>query len=89
MPPPRDNIDCDFEDDFCGYTQDLDTDYGDWTRDQGYGNSFRTTGPDVDHTLGTTLGEYNERDPKDFQELNSRAFSLPFVSLYSPFAIES
>ncbi|XP_030832894.1 MAM and LDL-receptor class A domain-containing protein 1 [Strongylocentrotus purpuratus] len=63
MPPPRDNIDCDFEEDFCGYMQDLDTDYGDWTRDQGKGDSFRTTGPDVDHTLGTILGYYASFDP--------------------------
>ncbi|XP_041464543.1 MAM and LDL-receptor class A domain-containing protein 1-like [Lytechinus variegatus] len=57
MPPGRDNIDCDFEDDFCDYMQELDADYGDWERRQGLDGrdwpAFSRTGPTKDHTLDT------------------------------------
>nr|XP_054755750.1 MAM and LDL-receptor class A domain-containing protein 1-like [Lytechinus pictus] len=66
MPPARESIDCDFEKDFCDYTNDVDTDYGDWTRRQAKDGSTSTiTGPKVDHTLGTDLGYYTSFDPYD------------------------
>ncbi|XP_035690046.1 MAM and LDL-receptor class A domain-containing protein 1-like, partial [Branchiostoma floridae] len=48
---------CDFEtSDLCGYTQDT-TDDLDWTRNYG-GSPTSSTGPSVDHTLGTSSGHY-------------------------------
>ncbi|XP_022097778.1 MAM and LDL-receptor class A domain-containing protein 1-like isoform X1 [Acanthaster planci] len=45
---------CDFEFDFCGWTQDQ-TDNFDWTRSYG-GTPSSGTGPTTDHTTGTTQG---------------------------------
>lgn len=53
-PPMVDDISCDFEVDFCNYTQATD-DLFDWSRHRGPTES-RGSGPDVDHTLGTALG---------------------------------
>eukprot|EP00057_Strongylocentrotus_purpuratus_P029544 XP_011684018.1 PREDICTED: deleted in malignant brain tumors 1 protein-like [Strongylocentrotus purpuratus] len=50
------SLECDFEVDECGWEQDTSDDF-DWTRHNGSTPSF-STGPDVDHTLGTALGHY-------------------------------
>ena len=57
MPTPLNSLKCDFEADFCGFTQYF-YDYGDWSRVQGTGiyNPY-LTGPKNDHTLGTALGK--------------------------------
>ncbi|CAH1233158.1 MALRD1 [Branchiostoma lanceolatum] len=48
---------CDFETSaLCGYTQDT-TDHLDWTRHSG-SSLTSSTGPSVDHTLGTSSGHY-------------------------------
>ena len=46
---------CDFETDTCGWIQRRD-DVFDWTRRRGPTPSV-STGPSVDHTLGTTTGK--------------------------------
>ena len=46
---------CDFETDTCGWIQRRDDDF-DWTRRRGPTPSV-STGPSVDHTLGTTTGK--------------------------------
>ena len=46
-------IDCDFEEDFCEYTQAQDDDF-DWTRHRGNTPSD-DTGPSVDYTTATGL----------------------------------
>ncbi|XP_030849640.1 MAM and LDL-receptor class A domain-containing protein 1-like [Strongylocentrotus purpuratus] len=48
--------DCDFEDDWCGYTQAQDDTF-DWTRLTGATSSL-DTGPSIDHTTGTATGYY-------------------------------
>lgn len=48
---------CDFEKDFCGFTQDK-TDKFDWGRNKGK-TATPGTGPLVDHTLGSSLGKTN------------------------------
>ncbi|XP_036602610.1 enteropeptidase [Trichosurus vulpecula] len=51
-----DKINCDFEDGFCYWIQDIEDD-GQWERIQG--SSYPPlTGPDYDHTLGNFLGFY-------------------------------
>ncbi|XP_033751986.1 MAM and LDL-receptor class A domain-containing protein 1-like [Pecten maximus] len=47
---------CDFEADFCGWTQDKTDDY-DWTRDRN-GTSSTGTGPAYDHTTESQYGYY-------------------------------
>ncbi|XP_078575826.1 MAM and LDL-receptor class A domain-containing protein 1-like [Branchiostoma floridae x Branchiostoma japonicum] len=47
---------CDFETDLCQYTQDTTDDFN-WTRDSG-GTPTGTTGPTVDHTIGSSSGHY-------------------------------
>nr|XP_054757008.1 MAM and LDL-receptor class A domain-containing protein 2-like [Lytechinus pictus] len=49
-------VTCDFELDFCGWTQDQ-TDEFDWTRDAG-GTGSSNTGPSYDHSTGTAEGFY-------------------------------
>ncbi|XP_054714592.1 LOW QUALITY PROTEIN: MAM and LDL-receptor class A domain-containing protein 2-like [Uloborus diversus] len=49
--PPRDF--CDVEQDYCGFTRDPEGDFQ-WHR----GNGSKTNGPDIDHTLGTSQGNY-------------------------------
>ena len=46
---------CTFETSFCGFTQDKTDDF-DFTRRMGTTPSY-DTGPTIDHTLGTNLGE--------------------------------
>nr|XP_054757011.1 MAM and LDL-receptor class A domain-containing protein 1-like [Lytechinus pictus] len=48
--------DCDFESDWCGYTQAQDDTF-DWTRQSGATTSL-DTGPSIDHTTGTATGYY-------------------------------
>lgn len=48
---------CDFEQDTCGWTNALSGDDFDWLRDNG-GTPSSTTGPSVDHTIGTKAGYY-------------------------------
>ncbi|XP_071828929.1 MAM and LDL-receptor class A domain-containing protein 2-like isoform X3 [Apostichopus japonicus] len=57
--PPEVNctLDCDFEIDFCGYTQESRTDNFDWNRHNGVTHSHYT-GPSYDHTFGNYLGHY-------------------------------
>ncbi|KAH9494976.1 hypothetical protein Btru_018310, partial [Bulinus truncatus] len=47
---------CDFEDDTCGFNQDLYDDF-DWLRHNG-SISTHSTGPYIDHTYGTKFGHY-------------------------------
>ncbi|XP_066300039.1 MAM and LDL-receptor class A domain-containing protein 2-like [Branchiostoma lanceolatum] len=47
---------CDFENDYCGYSQDQADDF-DWTYQSG-GTSSSQTGPSFDHTYGTPAGFY-------------------------------
>ncbi|XP_035827621.1 MAM and LDL-receptor class A domain-containing protein 1-like [Aplysia californica] len=47
---------CDFENDLCGFSQDLYDDF-DWTRKAGSTDSVGT-GPSSDHTYGTSIGHY-------------------------------
>lgn len=49
-------VTCDFELDFCGWTQDQ-TDEFDWTRDAG-GTGSSNTGPSYDHSTGTAEGSF-------------------------------
>nr|XP_054756445.1 MAM and LDL-receptor class A domain-containing protein 1-like [Lytechinus pictus] len=85
MPPPRDNIDCDFEEDFCDYTQEIDADYGDWIRRKGKDtrSSFSNTGPKLDHTLGTGEGYVAGFDPYDLKGVklgDQAAMKSPVIS---------
>lgn len=48
--------DCDFEDDFCSWTNTRDDQF-DWTRLKGT-TPTAATGPSGDHTLGTPAGQY-------------------------------
>ena len=48
---------CDFETDLCGWTERQD-DVFDWTLNRGTTPSSNT-GPSVDHTLGTTTGQWS------------------------------
>ena len=48
---------CGFEsEDICGFTQDNETDFFDWTRNKKRTPSAKT-GPNVDHTCGNKNGE--------------------------------
>lgn len=47
---------CNFEQDLCDWYQDTDDNF-DWTRAQGPTSSY-STGPGIDHTLGTSKGFY-------------------------------
>ncbi|XP_071506658.1 MAM and LDL-receptor class A domain-containing protein 1-like [Diadema antillarum] len=59
MPPATDDISCDFEEGFCGYTQDFSSDMADWNRYRGNQASWwSTTGPKVDHTYGTSTAYF-------------------------------
>ncbi|XP_035221345.1 MAM and LDL-receptor class A domain-containing protein 2-like [Stegodyphus dumicola] len=49
--PPRDF--CDVEQDYCGFSRDPEGDFH-WHR----GNGSRTHGPNIDHTYGTSFGNY-------------------------------
>ncbi|XP_071499310.1 MAM and LDL-receptor class A domain-containing protein 1-like [Diadema antillarum] len=75
-PPPRQSLDCTFEDNndgFCGFQQDT-ADVFDWTRHAGK-TASANTGPSVDHTYGTGEGYYiyteasNPRRPGDIANL--------------------
>ena len=46
---------CDFENDYCTWTQEPTRDVFDWLRSQGSTDSTGT-GPSKDHTTGTSLG---------------------------------
>ena len=48
---------CDFEDDFCGYSNTKQGDDFDWQIDKGR-NLLGALGPRVDHTLATHAGHY-------------------------------
>ncbi|XP_063956551.1 MAM and LDL-receptor class A domain-containing protein 1-like [Lytechinus pictus] len=52
--------DCDFEADFCTWTNDVTVDDFDWIRKQGATNG---DGPPSDHTIGTSAGYYVYLDP--------------------------
>ncbi|XP_077865040.1 MAM and LDL-receptor class A domain-containing protein 2-like [Saccoglossus kowalevskii] len=56
-PCPINQYDCTFEDDFCTWRQDNETDDFDWTRHKG-STPTTHTGPTIDHTLGTSQGYY-------------------------------
>ena len=59
---------CDFEKNFCGFTQ-VQSDKFDWVRNQGK-TPTSGTGPLVDHTLGSSLGKrqiLNQLTPAGFQ----------------------
>ncbi|XP_071956934.1 MAM and LDL-receptor class A domain-containing protein 2-like [Antedon mediterranea] len=70
---------CDFDKDFCDWTQAKETDEFDWLRNNGPTNSINT-GPSRDHTTGTAKGYYVYIDPAINQnylesaELISRKF---------------
>lgn len=58
LPPVPSPYDCNFERDFCQWTQDT-SDVFDWTRNAG-ATSSQNTGPSFDHTFGN--GEFSSRD---------------------------
>ncbi|XP_033104873.1 MAM and LDL-receptor class A domain-containing protein 2-like [Anneissia japonica] len=70
---------CDFDKDFCDWTQAEETDEFDWLRNNGPTNSI-DSGPSRDHTTGTSKGFYVYIDPAINQnyleaaELLSRKF---------------
>eukprot|EP00795_Rhopilema_esculentum_P012712 gene12712-3431_t len=71
---------CDFEIGYCGYTN-IDDDKFDWIRHSGDTPSVKT-GPKVDHTLGTSLGQYvyieasSPRVEGDYAHLASELFKV-------------
>ncbi|XP_006889888.1 PREDICTED: enteropeptidase [Elephantulus edwardii] len=76
-------INCDFEDGFCFWTQDLNDD-NEWERIQGY--SFPpNSGPNFDHTFGNTSGFYisTPTGPGGRRE-RVRLLSLPLVLTLEP-----
>ncbi|XP_028360997.1 enteropeptidase [Phyllostomus discolor] len=76
-------INCDFEDGFCFWIQDLNDD-NDWERIQG--NSFPPfTGPDFDHTFGNVSGYYisTPTGPGGRQE-RVKLLSLPLKPTLEP-----
>ncbi|KAJ8029935.1 MAM and LDL-receptor class A domain-containing protein 2 [Holothuria leucospilota] len=77
-PPPTtrpelvENVNCDFETDWCGYVQATD-DLFDWMRHSGPTSSFGS-GPNVDHTTGTADGYYALMDcSNNFLRFDDRA----------------
>ena len=58
--PCPDPLWCDFEEDTCGYENEVyfKTDNFDWVRKSGRTSSF-STGPSVDHTRGDKSGTFN------------------------------
>ncbi|KAK1172073.1 MAM and LDL-receptor class A domain-containing protein 1 [Acipenser oxyrinchus oxyrinchus] len=70
---------CDFEDDTCTWKNALDYDQFDWKRHSGQTQS-ESTGPKVDHTLGTVFGTYLLMDASAHCVQGDRAWLLsPFI----------
>ena len=69
---------CDFEKDTCTWTNAIQGDDFDWLRDYGGTPSF-TTGPRVDHTLGTSQGYYMYIETSGSRRPGDKAW---FVSEY-------
>ncbi|XP_041465292.1 MAM and LDL-receptor class A domain-containing protein 1-like [Lytechinus variegatus] len=75
------SLDCNFELGFCGYEQEYENDQADWAREQGKYVASSETGPQVDHSLGTSEGYYAMFDPSLFISLDRNEGAI----LVSPF----
>ncbi|XP_055957691.1 MAM and LDL-receptor class A domain-containing protein 1-like [Patella vulgata] len=62
---------CDFETDFCSYTQDTTDDF-DWTLSR-YSTTSASTGPSGDHTDGTRTGHYIYIEASSPRNTNDKA----------------
>ncbi|XP_040289986.1 MAM and LDL-receptor class A domain-containing protein 1 [Bufo bufo] len=68
-------LQCNFEEGLCNWTQDTDTDDFDWTRHQGQ-TPTTDTGPMKDHTLGTAKGHYLYIETSEPQLYRNQAILL-------------
>ncbi|XP_006128902.2 enteropeptidase [Pelodiscus sinensis] len=82
----NEKINCNFEDSFCYWSQDLEDD-GEWERISGPTFPFMS-GPDYDHTYGNLSGFYIST-PIGFttRQQRVRLFSLPLVPASDPFCL--
>ena len=69
---------CDFEDNQCGFTNDATADF-EWQRGNS-STSTLTTGPSIDHTLGTSEGLFMYIDASKQKELEKSRLDSPIQS---------
>ena len=74
--PPELNLNCDFESDFCSWTQNINEDQADWERTN-EGVWFENTGPGYDHT--TSTGYYIYFSSHNHQSGDTAVLSTPVI----------